>query len=357
MEEEEYIKMLLVKYITKQTTDEEKEVVKNWVNAHPENEQYFAQLYEAWQLSLLTKPHGIVDTKKAYQLFLSKTNLQPSKGKAVKIWLAVALSVAAMLIVTLLPFKNNTPFKATVNQLAAVPGQISKITLTDGSVVWLNSGSVLKYGADFGKTTRTVYLEGEGFFEIAPGKKDIPFLVHTKNYIVRDIGTRFNLKAYPNDPYFETAVVNGEISIEDKGQKANATNRMHIKQKQTLRIWNHGTNNEPGLTGINNMPVKRYNEIQITEFAPDKTDNYIGWKDNLLVFDSNTMDEIARVLERRYNVKISIADTTLRAIRYSGNFKNVKSIDRVLNIIKQNTPISYSATSTGIITIIKDKTK
>ena len=354
MDEDDDIKMLLVKYITGQTTDEEKNIVKNWVDAHPENEQYFAQLYEAWHNSLLTKPEVIVDTQKAYSLFLSKTNQQSIKVKPHKRWIAIAVGMAAIIAVIVVLFTSKSTDNSPVNQLAAVPGKISKITLTDGTVVWLNSGSVLKYGSDFGKTTRSVYLEGEGYFEIAPGKKDIPFLVHTKNYIIRDIGTRFNLKAYPNDPFFETAVVNGEVSIEDKGQKGNATNRIYIKQKQTLRILNRGTDNATGVKSFNNRLAKSYNDIQITQFTPDKEDNYIGWKDNLLVFDSNTMDEIARVLERRYNVKINIADTTLQRIRYSGSFKNVKSIDRVLDIIKQNTPITYSANESGAIRITKE---
>lgn len=356
MDNNEEINTLLVKYITGQITDEETILVKNWVNAHPENEQYFVELYEAWQNSLLASADEAVDTDTAYKLFIKKTHHQESKVNYYKKWGAIAAVTITLIAAFVVLLKNKAPYAAHLNQLTAVPGKISKVTLTDGTVVWLNSGSVLKYGADFGKITRTVYLEGEGFFDIAPGKKDVPFMVHTKNYIIRDIGTRFNLKAYPNDPFFETAVVNGEVSIEDKAQKDNATNRIYIKQKQTLRIWNRGADNKTqGLTGFNNTPAKSYNDIQITQFAADKEDNYIGWKDDLLVFDSNTMDDIARVLERRYNVKINIADTTLQRIRYTGNFNNVKSINRVLDIIKQNTPINYSASAGGVITITKNK--
>ncbi|MGV8880476.1 MAG: FecR family protein [Sphingobacteriaceae bacterium] len=355
MNEEEDINILLVKYITGQANNEETIIVKNWFNAHPENEQYFAQLYEAWQNSLLSSPDQLVNTGKAFKLFVSKTSLQGHDIKRYKRWIITAVSVAALIFAFIGLFTSTNHHTVPLNQLAAVPGKTSKITLTDGTVVWLNSGSVLQYGNDFGKTTRTVYLEGEGFFDIAKGKKQIPFLVHTKNYIIRDIGTRFNLKAYPNDPFFETAVVNGEVSIEDKGQKDNATNRIYVKQRQSLRIYNREMENGSGITGVNNNFEKSYNDIKITQFTPDKEDSYIGWKDNLLVFDSSTMDDIARVLERRYDVKINIADTTLQHIRYSGNFKNVKSIDSVLDIIKQNTPITYSTSGAGLITITKDE--
>ena len=69
---------------------------------------------------------------------------------------------------------------------------------------------------------------------------------------------------------------------------------------------------------------------------------YDGWRDDLLIFDGNTLDEIARVLERRYDVKISISSTELQNIRYSGSFKSVPDIDKVLHLIKENTPISYT---------------
>jgi transmembrane sensor len=351
------IRILLVKYIADQTTDEENILVRNWLYAHPENEQFFAELYEAWHNSLSINDNEAIDTDKAYALFVKKTNHEVPKTKSLKKLIGVIVASGAILLVLLGGLFLFKPSRTvSLNQLAAAPGKIIKVTLTDGTIVWLNSGSVLKYGADFGLTTRSVYLEGEGYFDIAPGKKHIPFIVHTKNYIIRDIGTRFNLKAYLNDPFFETSVVNGEVSIEDKAQKDNTTNRIYIKQKQTLRIWNRGSDsNSQSLTGFNDKPAKSYNEIQITQFPQDKVGNYIGWKDDLLVFESNTMDEIARVLERRYNVKIAIADSTLQNIRYTGNFKNVKNIGRVLDIIKQNTPIIYAITAEGVVTIKKEQ--
>ncbi|MES2266663.1 MAG: FecR family protein [Bacteroidota bacterium] len=356
MNDNEEIITLLVKYITGETTEKETVLVKNWVKAHPENEQFFAELYETWHNSLSINADEVIDTDKAYELFIKRTSYQVPEVHRSKKWTIFTSTIVALFVVLTVLWLYRPMPNASLNRLAAAPGKITKITLTDGTVVWLNSGSVLKYGSDFGRTTRTVYLEGEGYFDIAHSKKDIPFMVHTKNYIIRDIGTRFNLKAYPNDPFFETSVVNGEVSIEDKAQKDNATNRIYIKQKQTLRIWKRGKDhNAHDLTGFNNAAAKNYNDIQITQFSSDSEEKYIGWKDDLLVFDNNTMDDIARVLERRYNVRIDIADSTLQHIRYTGNFKNVKTIGSVLGIIKQNTPITYSVSRDGLITIKKEK--
>jgi len=85
-----------------------------------------------------------------------------------------------------------------------------------------------------------------------------------------------------------------------------------------------------------------FNEVQVSQVDSAKIDVYDGWKDDLLVFDGNTLGDIAHVLERRYNVKINIDSQELKDIRYSGCFKSVPDIDKVLHIIKQNTPISYT---------------
>lgn len=354
MEEDDDIKMLLVKYITRQATIDEIIEIKRWLNAHPENEQYFAQLYDAWQSTLVLTPN-LVDTDKAYKLFAAKTTLSKPLPKAGKKRIAVAVILVLIALFTFFFTRSFEPVrKIRLNQLTAAQGDTRKIILKDGTIVWLNSGTTLKYDDDFGKITRTVFLDGEAFFEIAPGKKNVPFIVNAKNYVIRDVGTRFNLKAYADDPFFETSVVSGEVSIENKRHKDNSDlNRIYIKQKQALRIWNAPPRNSES---ANALPVTNYNEIQITQFTPDKEDNYTGWKDNLLVFDGNTLGELARVLARKYDVKINISSADLRDIKYSGSFKNVKNITKILAIIKENTPITYSI-SDNIITISRDKLK
>jgi ferric-dicitrate binding protein FerR (iron transport regulator) len=189
-----------------------------------------------------------------------------------------------------------------------------------------------------------VYLEGEAFFDIghpAHTGRQVPFLVKTKNYIIMDIGTKFNLKAYPNDPFFETTVIKGEVAVEDNagnGALSNA-NRIYVKPHQVLKIFYHPQQVMDRETGQHS---DTYNEVSMLQIDSAKMNVYDGWKDNLLVFDGNTLNEISKVLERRYNVKIVLQDELLENIRYSGSFKNVPDIARVLQIIKQNTPIDYT---------------
>jgi transmembrane sensor len=336
------IKLLLTRYITGQLTDTERQEVKYWIGLHPENELYFIELYEAWQNMLYLKPEAI-NEEKAHQLFLNKISPEKKSVKPVR-WLRVAAVffclILSSLLIIMYHYSTNDRNK---HQVMTRNGSVKKVLLSDGTIVWLNAGSTLKYDADFGKTNRTVYLEGEAFFDIGHNNKTVPFLVITQNYTIRDIGTKFNLKAYPGDPFFETTVVKGEVAIEgnfDSGQ--HDVNRIYVKPQQVLKVYYHPEKDDHNEKQLIASAPRAYNEVQVSQIDSAKIEVYDGWKDNLLVFDGSTLGEIARVLERRYDVKIGIDSRELQNIRYSGSFKNVPDIDKVLHIIKQNTPISYT---------------
>ncbi|WP_419700186.1 FecR family protein [Mucilaginibacter sp. NFX135] len=348
----EEIKQLLVKYITREADEQETDRVREWVKAHPENEQYFAQLYEAWQNMMYLKPE-LVDEEKAYQKFLS-TIPQETKYRQLYKWGKVAAVVAIFSVLSVFLIRYYSQNAQSIRLVSASKGGIKKIVLTDGTLVWLNAGSKLNYNTDFGKKNRTVYLEGEAFFEIAPGKKTIPFIVNTKNYTIRDIGTKFNLKSYPNDSFFETTVVKGEVSVEGNiDNNAREMSRIYVKPRQVLRIYYQQQKEKYTYKPDDQHDLKDLNEIQVLQIDSAKMDKYDGWRENLLVFDGNTLDEISKVLERHYNVKIVMDDASLQGIRYSGSFKNVASIDKVLNLIKGNTEIDYTING-NTVTITKN---
>jgi transmembrane sensor len=335
----EDIKLLLVRYITNQANDTEGKEVKHWIGLHPENELYFVELYEAWQ-NMLYVSDSAVDEEKAYQLFLTK--IAPKKQPIYRTrWLQLAAVFLLFILSSALYVYLRCGVPENNSQINAANGAVKKIILNDGTIVWLNAGSKLKYDAGFGKTNRTVYLEGEAFFDVGHKIKSIPFLVNTKNYTIRDIGTKFNLKAYPGDPFFETTVIKGEVAVEgNNDNNPQNVNRIYIKPHQVLKIYYHSEKDNQA--GKEVVAPKTFNEVRVLQVDSAKLDVYDGWKDDLLVFDGATLGDIAKVLERRYNVKITLDDTELQNIRYSGSFKSVPTISKVLQIIKQNTPVSYS---------------
>ena len=338
----EEIKLLLVKYITREADESEIDQVRNWINAHPENAQYFAQLYETWQNMLHLKP-GVVDEEKAFNKFSSLIIPQETKYRQLYRWSKIAAVVVLFGILSALLIGHYAQNVQSIRQVSVNNGGIKKVVLSDGTLIWLNAGSKLSYNTDFGKKNRTVYLEGEAFFEIAAGKKTIPFIVNTKNYTIRDIGTKFNLKAYLNDQFLETTVVKGEVSVEGNvDSDTREMSRIYVKPQQVLRIYYQQQKEKYAYKPADVQELKNLNEIQMLQIDSARMDKYDGWKENLLVFDGNTLDEISKVLERRYNVKINMDDASLKNIRYSGSFKNVATIDKVLDLIKGNTDISYS---------------
>ena len=348
----EEIKLLLVKYITREADEGEIDRVRDWVNAHPENEQYFAQLYETWQNMLYLNPEA-VNREKAFNNFSAVALPPPSKYRQLVRLSKVAAVIALFGILSVLLIKHYTQNIESVRQVSVNQGTTKKMVLADGTLVWLNAGSKLNYNTDFGKKNRTVYLEGEAFFEIAPGKKTIPFIVNTKNYTIRDIGTKFNLKAYPNDPFFETTVVRGEVSVEGNvNSSAREMSRIYVKPRQVLRIYYQQQKENYAYKTDDLQGLKNLNEIQVLQVDSAKMNKYDGWKENVLVFDGNTLEEIAKVLERRYNVKIIMDDAGLQNIKYSGCFKSVASVSKVLDLIKGNTDIDYTVAG-NTVTITK----
>jgi ferric-dicitrate binding protein FerR (iron transport regulator) len=200
-------------------------------------------------------------------------------------------------------------------EVAAPYGIIARILLPDSSIVTLNGGSTLTYPACF-ESERRVNLSGEGFFDIA--KKNTPFTVNATHISVKVLGTRFDFKAYDDDPYTVLTLEEGSIkAIPDNG---NADEGILLKPKQQLIL-----NNETG-------EIRRQT-VNIQE--------YTSWKEGVLTFRNLTWDEIATILERRFNVKIRIASDKIKNERYFALFKYGENIEQILDKLSYKRPWKY----------------
>lgn len=345
------IKILAVKYIAGQATDKEILMVRQWIAESKENEESYVRLYETWHNSLYADP-GMIDTESAYKKFISGTinkgairNKSWRFGKWYKYAAAAIVVLVCVALLIHVPVRDTKP--SSVWKIVKVPNGVKKrITLADGTRVWINAGSNLKYRRDFGRTSRTVYLKGEAYFDIAHNGSHIPFLVQTQHFVIRDIGTVFNVKAYEDGSLFETAVFKGKVSVEGKLSKDPLENsRVFLKEKQVVKI-NQGKEasriEEKPESGVVEAGHRNINEIiKVVEVAPAEIEEYNGWKDDILVFNDDTFLQIARILERRYDVKIAFSDEGLKDYKYNGSFRGIPEVTRVLEIIKKTTPITY----------------
>ncbi|MFV0268718.1 MAG: FecR family protein [Draconibacterium sp.] len=196
-------------------------------------------------------------------------------------------------------------------------GSISEMILPDGSVIFLNADSRVKYSVEGHNGNREVFLEGEAWFDV---KKDNtrPFIVHTPYYDVNVTGTLFNVKAYEADNEIATTLEEGQIIIQSTGNFKLAEDIV-VKPGEQVKLNKH----------TKQLTIKQVN-----------TKWYTSWKDNKLVFVNMNMKDLELLLERKYGVEIEIKNKEILDLHFDGTIKN-ESIIEFLEIIKKALPINY----------------
>lgn len=348
------IKDLVVKYIVGQADHDEIAAVKQWISMSKDNEDYYAELYEAWHDSLHAEPH-LIDAQQAYRSFLRKTSGQKTVYKQLLRWSKIAAVLILICSVGAYFYSRQYGKPERWHTIHVSNGAPRKLILPDGTIIWINSGSHVRYNANFGRVSRTLYLDGEAYFDIAKNKKDIPFLVKTQHFTIRDIGTVFNIKAYSNDPSFEATVIEGKIAIEGKISKHDDENsRVFLEKKQVLKITSQ-PDKDSDYAAEYNHAANNPERVKVLAIDESQLPLYNGWKDDFLVFEETSFKELAKIIERRYDVEIVFQDEDLLNFKYTGSFRNVESISKVMNIIKATTPINYLIK--GRTVVIRDISK
>ncbi len=247
--------------------------------------------------------------------------IEDSKTDSKKRYLVTYLKIAAAVIIGLfIGFYASTLKTDTqpVYYSAYSPnGSISQTVLPDGSVIFLNSGSHIKYSIDGEKGAREVFLNGEAYFEVEKNKKR-PFIVHTPFYNVNVTGTHFNVKAYDNDNKIVTTLESGQIIIKSNDNYKLADNIILKPGEQIIFDRNS-----------RNLTVKQVN-----------TKWFTSWKDNKLIFVNMNMKEFITILERKYGVDIKVKNNSILNLHVDFTIKN-ESIVEILNIIEKTLPIKY----------------
>lgn len=196
-------------------------------------------------------------------------------------------------------------------------GSVSEMVLPDGSIIFLNSASRIKYSIDGEKGVREVFLNGEAWFEVEKNKKK-PFVVHTPFYDVNVTGTQFNVKAYESDNIVTTTLEEGEVII-------NSTENFRLAESVTLK---------PGEQIVLN---KESRELTIKTV---NTKWFTSWKDNKLIFVNMNLKELIVLLERKYGVDIDVKNKAILDLHFDGTLKN-ETIIEILDIIKKTLPVNY----------------
>ncbi len=182
-----------------------------------------------------------------------------------------------------------------LNQVILPYGKRSNLSLSDGSVIWLNAGSRLLYPNNFNSNKREVFLIGEAYFDVAENKNK-PFIVYTNELSMEVVGTEFNVSAYADEDIVETVLAEGSIKL---SRTSGSLFRKNIILKPNqMAVFNKNTQE----TKIKNVNVA----------------NYISWKDGVFLFNSEDLSRITKRLERYYNIKIKYSNPLTGSIKISG---------------------------------------
>lgn len=219
------------------------------------------------------------------------------------------------------------------SEIRSTLGSRVSFILPDGTKGWLNSGSVLRYALNFNQN-RQVELEGEAYFDVTADKQH-PFYVNTAEVQFKVLGTRFNIKSYTDDKTIEATLLTGLLEIHPISQETDKKPPLILKPHQKATFIK--TTGDLALTSKKETgdPLKKIDHVEITKDID--TSPIVAWKDNKLVFVSEPFESLLVKMERWYNVEITLLDTAINNLSYTGVFEK-ETVEQALRALKVATP-------------------
>lgn len=217
------------------------------------------------------------------------------------------------------PAPGNTYNEILYNTLETPRGGEYEVKLSDGTKVWLNAASSLRYPARFIGKERRVYLSGEAYFEVTPDARH-PFMVNAGKAVITVLGTRFNVSAYPGNPRLKTTLAEGLIKISDVNENP---------------VGGSGIVINPGYEAI----VKE-NEDNI-RINKANVEAELGWKNGMFIFDQETLGSLMRKLSRWYDVDIKYHAGVDTLAHFTGRIQRYENITGILHLMELTGKVQF----------------
>lgn len=325
-EENKHIDELIANYLTEGLDKNALDELKTWIAASAENQQYFIRQREIWFSAVSREAASVYDKDKAFENFRNRVESQKEiqstsrRGFSLSALWRYAAVVAIIIAVGCISYwQGEVNVKDTFADISveAPLGSKTKLYLPDGTLVWLNADSRMTYSQGFGVDNRKVELEGEGYFEVKRNEK-IPFFVKTKDLQLQVLGTKFNFRDYPEDHEVVVSLLEGKVGL----------NNLLREEKEAV------------LSPDERAVLNKANGLLTVESVT--ASNASQWTDGYLFFDEELLPDIAKELERSYNVKIHIANDSLKTFRFYGNFvRREQNIQEVLEALASTEKMQY----------------
>ncbi len=196
--------------------------------------------------------------------------------------------------------------KLSFNTIETPRGGQYQLILSDGTKVWLNANSSLKYPISFSKTERLIELKGEAYFEVTKNK-NAPFKVISNKQVLEVLGTHFNINGYEDEHDIKTTLIEGSVKISDQSNQT----KIFLKPGQQ-----------------SSFQKSRF------EISNVDTEAAIAWKNGYFTFDKTTLETIMRQVSRWYDVEVTYQDKTVKDLLFSGNVSRFENATQVLSILE-----------------------
>lgn len=222
-------------------------------------------------------------------------------------------------------FKQFDFYPFTIDNSLIVPyGSTCNIKISDGTLIHLNSGSILKFPSEFNNNSREVTLIGEAYFDVAHDKQK-PFIVKTSKFLVKVVGTSFDISCYNDETSVKVTLEKGSVKI----------------------LGINGNNEYATLMPNHQMQLNKDERMRIIPVNPTLV---TSWKEGVFIFENETMEEITKKLEKIYNINIIIKDEEIKSLKYYAYFKRYQNPTEVFDILRMTKEIDYSVNN-NVLTI------
>jgi len=324
----------IASYLSGEMNQQEISDFEQRIASSDSNRVYFEQVKTDWEVMENLKQKNTFNTDKAWGNLYAKMEqdgLLDTKSKSRKFSInrltkIAAIFIAGMLLTSLVYYMFSDKSKEGWQVADTYENtEIKQITLSDGSIIYLNANSKLYYPEAFEGNTRVVEFEGDGFFEIAknPAK---PFIIKAKDAQIKVLGTSFNVNTKTGKNKVEVLVETGKVQLSA------------AKDKNIRKIL------EPGYMGtLENEDIKKEKNTDV---------NYLSWRTKNFHFEGVKLGKAIEAINRAYNVNIQCEDFQANNHELDTKFEN-KPIDTVLNILCTLEPLKVKRQGNNIILLPK----
>jgi transmembrane sensor len=310
---------IIIRQLSGTATVEDLTILNSWLEEDDGNHKTYDTLYNIQQLSSNQETYFLPDKEKAWGKIMDNITIPKNRNRTLYMFLKYSAAAAVffmfgLFIDQLWNNQNANEFDQQYSTLIVPFGQKAETILPDGSRVWLNSGTSLKYSKNFNKNNREVILSGEAFFEVEKDKSH-KFSVSTGNSIIEVYGTAFDIKNYSTDNQLELSVKEGKVGFLNEGRKVSSltANEQLVLEKDSKKL----------------------------QLGKADIDIVTAWKNNELVFNATKVSEVVKYLERWYGVNIRLENYENKDIQYTFRVKT-ESLLELLKLINIMTPIKYT---------------